>query len=123
MSEPIATVQVTNTGKVYSTITSTSATSLSYYNGSSWSNIKSLNTGAQVSISKTGQIIFVSTNRATNSQSVYSLDGGTNFTNLQGGNANLPLNAAVSSIGNCFYFATNITGTQGAVYRSHADFP
>ena len=124
VSESLATIQVTDSGTVYSTITSTSATSLSYYNGSTWSNIKSLNTGAQVSINKTGQIIFVSTNRATSSQPVYSLDGGVNFTNLQGGNANLSHNSAVSSIGNCFYMVVNITGaTTGAVYRSHGPFP
>jgi hypothetical protein len=124
VSESVATIQVTDSGTAFSTITSTSATSLSYYNGSTWSNIKALTTGAQVAINKTGQIIFVSTNRATNSQSVYSLDGGATFTNLQGGNATLALNSAVSSIGNCFYYVTNITGaTTGAVYRTQGNFP
>lgn len=124
VSESMSTVRVTDSGTVFSTTFGSVPTNLYYYNGTSWTNIKSLTVGAMVSINRTGQIIFVGTNRTSNNQAVYSLDGGATFANLPGGNSTLPMCWAVSSIGNCAYHVTNIAGSvTGAVYRTHGNYP
>lgn len=122
VAEAIANVKVTNTGKVFLVNINTTTNPLYYYDGSSWAIIKSLRTGATIGINKTGLIIFATTTRTTFGQNVFSLDGGSNWSNGPDYGDTVPCNSVVSSSGNCAYVVTYTTGgsTTGSVYKSVA---